>query len=44
LTLEPFSWMDDLIRPPQQRRRDREAEAVDRNFHLLVRFIFLIHA
>src|ERR1700730_1343829 len=26
LTLEPFSWMDHLIRPPQQRRRNRQAE------------------
>src|SRR5512132_2329657 len=26
LTLEPFSWMNDLIRPPQQRWRDGQAE------------------
>src|SRR5438128_12262232 len=26
LTLEPFSWMNDLIRPPQQRLRNREPE------------------
>src|SRR5438874_1941019 len=26
LTLEPFSWMDDLIRPLEQRLRNREAQ------------------
>src|SRR5882672_2018536 len=28
LTQRPFSWMDHLIRTPQQRRRDREPEGL----------------
>src|SRR5712692_8834224 len=28
LTLEPFSWMDHLVRPHQERRRDRQPEGL----------------